>query len=115
MSGQLNMFSTQPSGQELRDLGIQKAEDSANSIQHTWSEQAYNQLLRFIKKQSQFMTEQFRSYAEKEGLQRPPSNRAYGSVIVRAVKSGIIKRIDYKPVQNPKAHCTPASVWAVVN
>ena len=43
-----------------------------------------------------------------------PSTRAWGGVVVRASKAGVIKRKGFKNVKNAKAHCTPATLWEVV-
>jgi len=59
------------------------------------------------------MTEDVR--ISSEGIiEIPPSNRAWGGVIVRAVKSGLIKRIGFQNVNNPKAHKTPATLWETI-
>jgi hypothetical protein len=47
-------------------------------------------------------------------VEEPPSLRAWGSIIVKASKNGFIKRVGYKQVNNPLAHKTPASLWAIV-
>ena len=99
-------------GAELRDKGIKKALDSANNTHDKWSEKAYDFLLKYIKYQNQFMTEDVRVASEK-AIPKPPSNRAWGSVILKAAKSGLIHRVGFANVKNAKAHKTPASVWRV--
>jgi hypothetical protein len=104
----LNLFS----GEHNRDIGMQQALDNANRVEETWSEKAYSFLLSYIKNNKTFMTEEVR-IASEEYFAPPPSNRAWGAIIVKAVKNGLISRIGYKSVTNPKAHCTPAAVWQV--
>jgi len=99
-------------GAELRDKGIKKALDNANNTHNKWSDKAYDFLLKYIKYQNQFMTEDVRIASEK-AIPKPPSNRAWGSVILRASRSGLINRVGFANVKNAKAHKTPASVWRV--
>ena len=99
-------------GTELRDKGIKKALDNANNTHDKWSDKAYNFLLKYIKYQYEFMTEDVRVASEK-AIPKPPSNRAWGSVILRASRSGLINRVGFPNVKNAKAHKTPASVWRV--
>ena len=99
-------------GAELRDKGIKKALDNANNTHDKWSDKAYDFLLKYIKYQNQFMTEDVRIASEK-AIPKPPSNRAWGSVILKAAKSGLINRVGFANVKNAKAHKTPASVWRV--
>lgn len=100
-------------GAELRDGGIQVALASAEIRQAGWSEQAYSILESYLKSHlGDFMCETFRAFAEHEcELVPPPSNRAYGAIIQRARKEGLIVHAGYSQVSNPKAHRTPASVW----
>ena len=99
-------------GTQLRDKGIKKALDSANDTHEKWSEKAYKFLVNYIKSNNQFMTEDVRLASEKE-IPIPPSNRAWGGIVVRASKAGLISRVGFSIVKNAKAHKTPASVWRV--
>ena len=99
-------------GAELRDRGIKAALDNADSTHDKWSDKAYTFLLNYIKSHSEFMTEDVRVASEEE-VPIPPSKRAWGGVVVRASKAGLIKRIGFSLVKNIKAHKTPATVWRV--
>lgn len=108
---QLSIFD-QPTGEELRDAGIQQAVMHADEVTEKWSEEASRYLDTFLIYNSDpFMAEQFREYCEKYRLPTPPSLRAFGGVITRALKDGKIKKVGYGTVNNPKAHCTPAAIW----
>jgi len=100
-------------GEQLRDSGIEQAVSHADQVEPQWSEQAYQFLLSYIKNHAEFMTEDVRA-ASVGIVPEPPSKRAWGGVIVKAVKSGLIHRAGFKNVKNPTSHCTPASVWSVV-
>ena len=102
-------------GQKLRDKGIQQAVDHANIETENWSENAYRFLLEYIKTKinGRFMAEDARE-ASAGIVPEPPSKRAWGGIIVRAVRSGKIKRAGFMTVKNEKAHCTPATLWEII-
>lgn len=106
---QLNLFS----GAELRDNGITAALENADRQICNWSYHAYQFLLEYTKANKQFMAEDVRN-ASIGIIETPPSSRAWGGILVKAAKSGLIKRIGFKNVKNAKAHCTPATLWEVV-
>ena len=99
-------------GSQLRDKGIKKAVDNANDTHEKWSDKAYKFLVGYIKSHQEFMTEDLRLDSEKE-IPKPPSNRAWGGIILRAVRAGLIHRVGFSNVKNVKAHRTPATVWRV--
>ena len=99
-------------GTQLRDKGIKQAIDNADDTHERWSEKAYKFLTNWIKTQYEFMTEDVRLASEKE-IPKPPSNRAWGGVILRAAKAGLINRVGFSNVKNAKAHRTPATVWRI--
>lgn len=100
-------------GAILMRLGIKRAVAHANVEVKVWSDQAYNYLLDYATKHSQFMVEDVRE-ASKGIIPVPPSTRAWGGVVVRASKAGVIKRKGFQNVKNAKAHCTPATLWQVI-
>lgn len=106
MTSQLNLTFAET----LRDQGIAKALHSAERECPNWTENAYSFLLNYIKSNKEFMAEDVRE-ASKGIVSDPPSQRAWGGVFVRAVKSGLITRKGFRNTRNAKAHCTPASVW----
>ena len=99
-------------GSQLRDKGIKQAVDNADNTHEKWSDKAYRFLVNYIKSQNEFMTEDLRLASEKE-IPKPPSNRAWGGIILRAVRAGLITRDRFSNVKNVKAHKTPATVWRV--
>lgn len=48
---------------------------------------------------------------KKDDYEYPPSNRAFGFVSVKAVRSGLIKQVGIKKVRNPIAHCANSALW----
>jgi len=103
----------QMNGTELRDIGIKKALDNADNTHDKWSEKAFNFLKDYIKHNDTFMAEDVR-IASVDEVPIPPSKRAWGGVVIRASKAGLIKRVGFSNVKNPQAHATPATVWGVI-
>ena len=99
-------------GTQLRDKGIKQAIDNADDTHEKWSEKAYKFLTDYIRSHHEFMTEDVRVASEKK-IPIPPSNRAWGGIILRASKAGLITRVGFSSVKNVKAHRTPATVWRV--
>jgi hypothetical protein len=99
-------------GKQLKERGMQKAVDHANQVHTDWSEKAFEFLKSFIIEHKKFLAEDVRYYSAGK-VPEPPSQRAWGSVIVRAAKAGLIRRVGYEQVKNVKAHRANASVWAV--
>ena len=107
-SKQLDLFS----GQKLRDIGISQSMENADKQCNHWTYHAYQFLLNYIKSNKEFLAEDVR-IASEGIVEEPPSKRAWGGIFVKAVKSGLIKRKGFMNVKNPKAHCTPATLWEV--
>lgn len=95
--------------QKLRDKGIEQSASNADSIIANWSQRAYSMLIAYPLKT--FMTEELRAWAELAGLPKPPSNRAWGGVIIRAKNEGRIRSMGFRNTTNPNAHATPATLW----
>lgn len=106
---QLDLFS----GAEKRDRGIARAINHADEVAPGWSVDAYRFLLTYMRTHSEFMGEEVR-VASEGILPDPPDKRAWGAIMVRAVKSGLLVRKEYRSVTNPKAHRSICSVWQVV-
>lgn len=96
----------------LRDEGINRAAAHADRTSRGWSDQAFAFLVDFPRKE--FMAEDVREWAESHGLPKPPSARAWGAIIVRARREGVIRPSGFANVKNPRAHRTPARVWKKV-
>jgi hypothetical protein len=111
MDVQLNIFDSR----SARDHGIAKAVDHADQAVPGWSDQAYALLLRFLGTHvGPFMAEEVRSYAAQIDFPLPPHARAWGGVMIRASKSGIITKAGTGKVRNVKAHCANATIWRQV-
>jgi hypothetical protein len=100
-------------GRQLRDEGIKKAEDHANSVHPNWSEKAYEFLKRYLKNMGgvEFQAEDVRSFAALVNFPLPDNARAWGGVFNRAIKENLIKKVGIGPVKNKKAHCANANIY----
>lgn len=103
-------------GELLKQEGMYNSVANADNRIEAWSDRAYFILMEFISRQTDvFMGEDVREYAGKRGLPEPPSKRAWGAVMARAKKEGLIVFSGYSQVSNPKAHRANASLWRVNN
>ena len=105
MTGTLELPFT---AEQLKQAGISLAAESAGE---KWNENAFLLLKAFLAHYNdEFMAEQFRAYCEGK-IETPPSKRAFGGIISRAHREGLIAHCGYGSTTNPKAHGTPASIW----
>ena len=107
------MLNTQKA-KESKESGMNQSVNNADLFSNgAWSKEAYDCLIEFASKRTEpFLAEEAREWAERfKMLAVPPSKRAWGGVIVRASRSGLIKHIGYAKTANVKAHRTPASLW----
>ena len=95
-----------------RDDGMQRAVEHADAVEVFWSESAYSHLRDFCRLQTSFLTEEAREFAESRGLTPPPDGRAWGAVIRRAAKDGLIQRIGYKPAKS--SNLAPKCLWGAL-
>lgn len=107
---ELGEYFKPPTGQQLRDAGMKQAVEHADKVSESWSDKAYDHLLKYIVLHDEFMAEDLR-YESK--LPEPPSLRSWGPILMRAAKSGLIYRVGYRKVKNAKAHMANASLWRV--
>lgn len=100
------------SGNDLKEQGIYRAVSHADSYYENWSDIAYKMLQEFIafSDGKPFMCEDVREFA-KQTLPEPPTKRAWGAIILRGKKNGIIKHYGFGQVANPTAHKANASMW----
>lgn len=96
-------------GDLLADVGIARAAGHAERTNDGWQDAALGFLIRQPKKV--FTTEDVRKYAHARGLPQPPDPRAWGAVIRRAIKEGLIQLFEIDRSKNPQAHARPVRVW----
>lgn len=100
-------------GRELKQGGINVAAEHADQVHPGWQDEAFDALKIFLLwNNSPFMCETFRAFAESEcDLPPPPNARAYGAVMQRGKREGLIEHAGIRQVSNPRAHMANASQW----
>ncbi len=117
---QLNFFETSepnPTGAVLRDRGIKKALDHAESLHICWQAKALDFLYLYARDHHRFSGEMVRLEA-KGTVPDSPSARAWGSILLTGARKGWIRQAcdrDGEPktvkVDNPRAHKANAALW----
>ena len=99
--------------EQRRDAGIEEAIEHADNVITGWSDKAYQILRQFLNTiDSEFMVEQVRQYAAGiEGYEAPSHDRAWGGVVRRAQKAGLVIYVTTRRTSNVNAHRTPAGLW----
>lgn len=94
--------------EDRRDLGIARAERHAG---HDWQERAIGYLLEWIAtgNRGPFMCEDVRAFAERRGLESPPTKRAWGGVMRAAKDRCIVQAIGYAPANS--SNRSPKVQW----
>lgn len=96
--------------------GATLAASHADAVTAGWSDRAMEYLKMYSRAQGSepFMAEDVRLSAEKGAfVPSPPDGRAWGAVILRAKRLGLIKHAGYAPNKDPGCHGSPKSVWRV--
>lgn len=105
-------------GEALKREGMQRAVIHAENENPGWSERAYKIVMSYVngfKPGTEFKLEDIRIHAKmKDLIDTPPHERAWGSVIVRAARNGVIRKKGYTQVVNPKAHHANCALWEVL-
>ena len=98
--------------EDAKRIGMLLSEDNANLRTPGWSDMAMGFLMDFLDTRTDsFLAEEVRAYASDRGLDAPPSNRAWGGVMARASRNGLIRSVGFALTSNPLAHNTPATLW----
>ena len=95
-----------------KQKAIRISNEKQNEIIPNWNEKALNLLRSFAPTVRDFITEDFRMYAESKGLEKPKEPRSYGAVILTAKKIGyIVLTGKYRAMKSSISHGCPKSVW----
>ena len=97
---------------EIRDNAIQQGIDHANEVEENWASKAYSLLVKFLYEiKTDFTSEDFRAYCTDK-LPPPPDQRAFGGIMMKASKQGLIKPTgQYREGINKQCHMNPKKVW----
>jgi len=97
--------------QEMAVDGMTQAVEHADQEEPGWSERAYQMLVGYAAHHKEFMTENVRVWATDNGLPKPPTDRAWGAVTLRAARADLIVCVGYRKTSVPPAHAAPRSLW----
>ena len=95
-----------------RDDGIQRAVDHADRVSHAWSVLAYQELVRFLNlnpvcARDGFLAQEYVASARLHKIPEPPDRRAFGAIIQRAARAGLIVKAGYREDK----FCSPKTLW----
>lgn len=93
-----------------RDAGIHRATAHADRVNPKWSDDAYAFLERHARTSPLFTTEDVRAASAGE-VPDPPDSRAWGGVVLRAVRAGLLELDGYMTARDPKVHCNVVKRW----
>jgi hypothetical protein len=105
-------------GQDLATIGADTAAAHADRVTGgEWTARAWDFFMDFAVRQKgePFMTEDVRAKAERYwAVPKAPDQRAWGAIVKRASKAGLIRHVGYAPNKSPNCHGSPKSVWVWV-
>lgn len=103
----------EPSGQALKERGMAQAESHANAVHPEpikWSDQAEYFLKNWARPETPFTVEQ--AVKASEGvIPQPPTNKAWGGVIVRLKRQGFVKALGIVKATKASSHTGYITQW----
>lgn len=103
------MSGDQEAGDQGAIEGMERALSAAGKV---WRDEAYATLAAYVRQHDHpFVIPEARDWAYDQGLDFPPSDRAWGGVVKRAAGAGLIRRVGYRPYGDARMHTQPVSVW----
>ena len=92
---------------------IERAATAQDRRSPNWQDRAIGLLSLYLIHNDTFITEDFRIWATCNGLDAPKEPRAYGAVMIRAKKAGMIRSTgEYRQMKSEQSHSCPKMVWA---
>ncbi len=95
---------------ERRDIGMASAAEHADAMAHDWTGRALEFFHEFaVNAKRPFLTEDVVSDWNANGFDAPPDGRAWGAVVRRAAKAGVISKVGYAPANT--SNRSPKVLW----
>jgi hypothetical protein len=94
-----------------RDDGMQRAATHADDVVARWTDNALAFVKAYAQLHQHLTGEYVRFFAESQGLPAAPDNRAWGAVMIRAARAGLIEKDGWTTARDPKGHCHPIAQW----
>ena len=92
-----------PTGEELRDEGVARADRATDS---EWRDAADAMITTLARGGHEFSAEEIRQWVGD-----PSNPNAWGGRFLAAIKRGIIRRIGYRQAKRPEAHARVIAVY----
>ena len=89
-------------------VGMVAAEDRARLVDPGWPDRALEAMLEAGRRLGRFTVEDARQLA---GVEAPTDQRAWGAVVNRASRRGLIRRVGFAPARSSNG--SPKPVWEV--
>lgn len=93
-----------------RDDGIARAAEHADAVEPRWTDRAFDLLRAHAEQHTFFTIEQLRKAVAGQ-LPEPPTTRAWGAVVTRAMRAGIVKSEGWTTAEDPAVHCNLVTLW----
>ena len=78
---------------KVRHRRAREAMESQDAREPRWSDTAYAKLVEFARqREGDWLCEEYRYWAVTNGLTKPENAKAFGTVITRALKAGVIRQ-----------------------
>ena len=100
-------------GRDMVASAVERASRHADATVNGWTEDAYHLLLVYMADHTEFMMEEFRTYARRMGFPDPPDGRAWAAPIMRAKKNGLVRSVGLAYRDSYASNASPRSVWEV--
>lgn len=99
-------------GEALRDEGIERSRRSSEAASPEWQREAFEFLVGWLARRGSrpFQACEVR-HASFGLIPKPPTQRAWGHVLLRARKAKLIELHGQGPDLDPKSHRAPANIW----
>jgi len=98
-------------GMDLRDEGMRKAIEHADAVKAAWSDGALDYVRAVAEERRELTAERVREYAIAKGFVEPPDRRAWGAVMIRGHKAGILTRGPWVEADDPRVHRNAVRLW----
>lgn len=76
-----------------RDRGMVRAALHAAETHERWNDRAYAFLVEYARQHPNFISEDVSDASKEAGFPQPPTDRAWGSVYIKAIKNDVIIQV----------------------
>jgi hypothetical protein len=95
------------------EAGAARAADHAERTREDWNARAMRLLEQFVADLNgrTFLCEDLRIYAYENNFDTPPDERAWGHIIIKASRRGLIENVGLAHARDRKVHSNIATIW----